>query len=110
MNIYPNFNNGDPKYPGLYAWQVENNVSDDDPLFPVIAMVFAVVLALPEYCDRLRQEDVKLLNAIREERRAIEAARTSERRNLYEIATIGGLVGAASFAMCVLVLYFLFFR
>ena len=110
MKISQNFKDGKPKYSGLYEWQVENDFSDEDPMFALIAMVFAVVLALPEYSERLRQEDIRLLDAIRHERNAIETARASEQKNNYEIAGVGGLVGAASFTLFSLVLYYMFFR
>ncbi len=110
MNISKNFQNGDPKYKGLYEWQVDNNVSDDDPMYPLIAMVFAVVLALPESAAKLREAQAETLAAIKTEREQLEKSKASKTQNRFVAAIIGGFVGAASFVLMKLVFHFFIYK
>lgn len=47
---------GTPKPPGLYVWQLKHNVDDENPIFEVIAQFFALLAILPELVAQMAQE------------------------------------------------------
>jgi hypothetical protein len=59
MTISRTFKNGQVKCHGLYEWQCDNLVSDDDPMFSIVATVFLVMSVMPAYYEEhLRAEKI----------------------------------------------------